>query len=112
LIEALTYRLADHTTADDSRRYRDEDEVAQQWKGEPLTRLRLYLTAQGAWSREQEETFKADCSGEVEAAVAAYLADTAQPVAALFDYLYAALPRELTAQRAQAIEEAEAGGDG
>src|SRR5690606_37443326 len=27
VIEALTYRMSDHTTADDARRYRSEDEV-------------------------------------------------------------------------------------
>src|SRR5690606_10455865 len=31
VIEFLTYRLHDHTTADDARRYRGEDEVKQAW---------------------------------------------------------------------------------
>ena len=49
LIEAITYRLADHTTADDARRYRDEEEVAS-WRGkDPLIRLRKYLERKGMW---------------------------------------------------------------
>jgi len=107
LIEALTYRLADHTTADDSRRYRDENEVVRQWKNEPLTRLRLYLTARGHWSRDEEEALKAECAKEVGAAAALYLADEAQPVTAMFDYLYAELPSELIAQRMEAVAEAD-----
>src|SRR6476661_2103243 len=42
LIEALTYRLSDHTTADDASRYRSADEVAEAWKKDPVLRLRNY----------------------------------------------------------------------
>jgi pyruvate dehydrogenase E1 component alpha subunit len=31
LIEAVTYRLGDHTTADDASRYRSADEVQEHW---------------------------------------------------------------------------------
>ena len=55
LIEALTYRLSDHTTADDATRYRSADELAEAWKREPLSRLRTYLTASGAWDKAREE---------------------------------------------------------
>jgi pyruvate dehydrogenase E1 component alpha subunit len=39
-IEALTYRLGDHTTSDDASRYRSADEVQAHWKEEPIARLR------------------------------------------------------------------------
>src|SRR5205809_7851396 len=39
-IEALTYRLGDHTTADDAARYRPPQEVQTHWKEEPIARLR------------------------------------------------------------------------
>ena len=39
LIEALTYRLGDHTTADDAARYRPPEEVQAHWKEEPIVRL-------------------------------------------------------------------------
>src|SRR5690606_19359475 len=45
LIEAVTYRLSDHTTADDASRYRPKDEVEAARRVEPLIRLRKYLTA-------------------------------------------------------------------
>ncbi|WP_348240457.1 thiamine pyrophosphate-dependent enzyme, partial [Salmonella enterica] len=48
VIEALTYRLSDHTTADDASRYRSEEEVAESWKAEPLIRLRKLLVSRGA----------------------------------------------------------------
>src|SRR5262245_9775139 len=59
LIEAVTYRLSDHTTADDARRYRSKDEVEQAWKVEPLARLRTYLVGIGAWNDEQERALLA-----------------------------------------------------
>jgi pyruvate dehydrogenase E1 component alpha subunit len=106
LIEALTYRLGDHTTVDDARRYRDDSEVSRQWELEPIARLRKYLTAEGAWSKEDEERLLADCTAEINAAAERYLAMQPQPASAMFDHLYAALPAELSGQRQQAIAEA------
>src|SRR5947209_14739355 len=55
LIEALTYRLSDHTTADDAARYGPPEEVQARWKEEPIARLRAYLVSQKAWGKAQEE---------------------------------------------------------
>jgi pyruvate dehydrogenase E1 component alpha subunit len=49
LIEAVSYRLGDHTTADDASRYRDEASVKEAWRCEPIIRLRDYLARLGAW---------------------------------------------------------------
>src|ERR1017187_7808313 len=43
LIEALTYRLSDHTTADDASRYRSTQEVKDAWSLEPMIRMREFL---------------------------------------------------------------------
>jgi pyruvate dehydrogenase E1 component alpha subunit len=108
LIEALTYRLADHTTADDARRYRDDEEVARHWREEPVARLRAHLVGNGSWSKEDEEKLLSDCAAEVEAAMETYLATAAEPPQAMFDHLYETLPEDLKPQRAALIEEAEA----
>jgi 2-oxoisovalerate dehydrogenase E1 component alpha subunit len=103
LIEALTYRLSDHTTADDASRYRSADEVAAAWKFEPLLRLRAHLTACGAWDEAQEQALARECAERVQAAAQAFL-DTAPPPAQnMFDHLYAALPAALEKQRAEAL---------
>ena len=104
LIEALTYRLGDHTTVDDAKRYREDAEVSQHWESEPIARLRKYLTAAGVWSKEDEERLLADCTAEITAAVDQYLAMAPQPPAAIFDYLYATLPAELAEQRRHAMK--------
>ena len=55
LIEALSYRLSDHTTADDASRYRSDEEVSAHWKEEPITRLRTYLSEAEHWTKADEE---------------------------------------------------------
>ncbi|MBE2291011.1 MAG: pyruvate dehydrogenase (acetyl-transferring) E1 component subunit alpha, partial [Xanthomonadaceae bacterium] len=103
VLEFLTYRLSDHTTADDARRYRDDAEVQAAWKEEPIARLRTWLTAQGAWSEAEEAAWKQECDRLIAIEVDAYLATPVQPVEAMFDYLYADPPPELLAQRAAVI---------
>lgn len=110
LIEAVTYRLCDHTTADDANRYRDKTELKKAWDEEPIVRLRNYLTQHGQWSAEQEEKLLAESGAKVEAAVEEYLALSYPPPEAMFDYLYATLPHDLKAQREQAITFAPEGG--
>ncbi len=103
LIEAVTYRLSDHTTADDATRYRSAEEVADAWKLEPLARLRSYLTANGAWDKAKEDELLKECNDEVQAAAQAYL-DTPPPAKGqMFDHLYATLPAALQKQRAHAL---------
>jgi pyruvate dehydrogenase E1 component alpha subunit len=99
LIEAVTYRLSDHTTADDATRYRDDAEVSRRWKSEPVARLRAFLVAQKLWAKPDEEALLADCAAEVEQAVEAYLAMPAAMPSAMFDHLFATLPAPLQAQR-------------
>jgi 2-oxoisovalerate dehydrogenase E1 component alpha subunit len=103
LIETLTYRLTDHTTSDDARHYRDDAEVSAHWHGEPVARLRQYLLARGAWSREAEDDALAGAAAAVDAAVEAYLATPPQPVSAMFDHMFAEMPAALARQRAEAL---------
>ena len=103
VIEMVTYRLHDHTTADDARRYRDEKEVKDAWQREPLGRLRAYLTRLGAWSDAKEEAWKTESEARVNEEVDAYLNTRSQPVEAMFDYLYADMPLEIAQQRALAV---------
>ena len=101
LIEALTYRLHDHTTADDARRYRDEAEVEQAWDRCPIKRLRELMVALGEWDETREQALGEACEARAEAVAKAYL-DTAPDLpTAMFDSLYAELPAAMAAQRAE-----------
>jgi len=103
VIEAITYRLSDHTTADDARRYRDDAEVKAAWEREPLLRLRTWLELAGAWDEQREEAWKVQCGQRMDEEVNAYLGTRTQPLEATFDYTYAELPIDLVEQRTAAL---------
>ena len=99
VVEAVTYRLSDHTTADDASRYRREQEVKAAWSTEPLLRARAYLVNAGVWDDKREEELKASCAKDVDAAVEQYLNTGKQSTDSMFDYLFARLPKNTMAQR-------------
>ena len=99
VIEAVTYRLGDHTTADDARRYRGKEEVDEAWAKEPMKRLRNWLVAKKVWDDAKEEAWKAECDEWMDKEVDAYLETKTQPVTAMFDYIFAEVPADLAKQR-------------
>jgi pyruvate dehydrogenase E1 component alpha subunit len=100
LIEALTYRLSDHTTADDATRYRSSAEVTKAWALEPLVRLRAFLVGAGHWDAQREQRLLRDCAQQVDDAVAGYLAAARPSTDAMFDHLFATPPKHVLEQRA------------
>jgi len=112
LIEAVTYRLSDHTTADDASRYRKKEEVEAARRLEPMIRLRKYLTALGAWDDEKEHRLLEEAAAKVDQAVQRYLNIPKAPVEHMFDYMYAELPLALEEQREHAIRYADREGNG
>jgi pyruvate dehydrogenase E1 component alpha subunit len=99
LVEALTYRLTDHTTADDASRYRSDAEVSEHWKADPVSRLRDLLVAGGHWGRQQEEDLLEQCAAVIDASVDEYEAYRPMPASSMFEHLYAALPTAYERQR-------------
>lgn len=59
LVEAVTYRMGAHTTADDPTRYRDAAEVARWAERDPLARVRAHLTSQGALGPDADAAIRA-----------------------------------------------------
>jgi pyruvate dehydrogenase E1 component alpha subunit len=102
VVEALTYRLSDHTTADDATRYRPAGELEAAWRVEPLLRIRRFLESRGWWNAAQETALRADCTAQIDAAVLAYQNRPPAAVDSMFQHLFAHPPAELAAQRALA----------
>src|SRR5262245_43680469 len=97
LIECVTYRLGVHTTADDPSKYRSEEEVREWERKDPLTRFRAYL--------EQRQLLEAGVEQQVDEEIAAAVrrfeaAPPPDPLAA-FTHVYAEMPPNLAAQRAE-----------
>ena len=99
-IESVTYRLGDHTTADDARRYRDQAEV-DAWKAkDPLIRTRLYLESVGKWDDKKQATLEDRAKKITSEVVRAAEGIEPPPKTDIFDYVYADLPERLLRQRA------------
>ncbi|WP_024506934.1 pyruvate dehydrogenase (acetyl-transferring) E1 component subunit alpha [Bradyrhizobium sp. ARR65] len=107
-IEAVTYRLGDHTTSDDASRYRSADEVQMHWKEDPIGRLRTFFVDKRMWSKADEEQLAADCHERIEAATERYLAMAPRQPETMFDHLYADLPEAYAAQRHELAGEGDA----
>ncbi|EMP56795.1 2-oxoisovalerate dehydrogenase subunit alpha [Marinobacter santoriniensis NKSG1] len=62
LIEAMTYRLAAHSSSDDPSGYRSKDEEAAWREKDPILRMRLWLESKKWWSeaddKELQETMR------------------------------------------------------
>lgn len=106
LIEALTYRLCDHTTADDASRYQPPLEVECAESNEPINRFKQFLINEKLWDEDKEENLLLNCTQDVQSAVDEYLTKSKQDITSTFDYLYSSLPEYLIEQRAMAMEEA------
>lgn len=71
LIEAVTYRYGAHTTADDPKKYRDQDRLAEEWRSErdPISRLKVFLEKNGLWDDEKENALQAKVAEQIDAAL-------------------------------------------
>ncbi len=99
LIEAITYRLSDHTTADDALRYRTQEELDNAWLKDGVNRLKNYLIKNSIINQHDVENILSDAKTEVKEAVEKYLQIQLQDVEDLFDYHYANIPTILAEQK-------------
>jgi pyruvate dehydrogenase E1 component alpha subunit len=103
-IEAVTYRLMMHTTADDPTKYQTEDEVANWWKRDPVPRFRKYLEKKGLWDAARQTALDADVKQEVDATVKTLESAYEYKPDAQFDHVFATPPPRLQEQRAQFLD--------
>jgi pyruvate dehydrogenase E1 component alpha subunit len=100
LIEAVTYRLGGHSTADDPARYRAEAEVKEWEAKEPLPRFVRYLQSKGLIDDRVQAELEAAVDAEVRAAVERAEARMREArLDAMFEHVYAERPAEVEAQR-------------
>ena len=115
LIECVTYRLTVHTTADDPRRYRTEEEVEKWKKRDPITRFQKYLLGKGLLSEDKIVSIKSAVLEQIQAAVdnaEEQMKKMGDPMY-MFDFAYAEMsPSLLEQQKEFAREMAELNGEG
>ena len=98
-IEAVTYRMGPHTTADDPTRYRDPAEV-QSWSAkDPLSRVEAHLRSRGALTEERLDAIAAKADAVAAELRAGCIALTDPDPLRVFDNVYAEAHTGLTRQR-------------
>ncbi len=105
LIEAITFRLSDHTTADDATRYQPKEDVDAALQNEPILRFKRFLEEQNIWDNDKELSLLNDCAQDIQKEVDIYLSQRPQSISSAFDYMFETLPDYLIEQRAIAMEE-------
>ena len=105
LLEALTYRMESHTTADDAFKYRPKEEVEHWRERDPLERMRKFLVMRGLWDDAREGAWGEDVSSSVEKAVAELEAMPKPRPEDIFDYHYHELPWNLREQKESLLKE-------
>ncbi len=113
LIEAVTYRLSVHTTADDPSTYRDEEEEERWREKDPIERFRRYLLDRGAIAADDLDGLEEEVAERVDEAWAEAqqrIEDGGEPVT-MFDHVYADPPAYLEEQREAFLTEREGDGD-
>jgi pyruvate dehydrogenase E1 component alpha subunit len=66
LVEMINYRYGPHTTADDPKKYRDDEEIEEWKEKDPLRRLRIYLEERGILSEGDISKFETEASERVD----------------------------------------------
>jgi TPP-dependent pyruvate/acetoin dehydrogenase alpha subunit len=118
LIECVTYRMAMHTTADDPKRYRTEEEVEKWRKRDPIVRYQKYLVDKGLLSEDDISGIESEVLAEIQAAVDGAeekMKKLGDPID-MFEHAYAQMPSYLQEQKeafnrevAEATEEENSG---
>jgi pyruvate dehydrogenase E1 component alpha subunit len=98
-IEAITYRMSLHTTADDPTVYRDEQEVLPWGKRCPITRFEIYLKNKNLLTNDSIQEITESCEQEVIAARDKFYSMPSANPGEIFDHLYEIMPEELSQQR-------------
>jgi pyruvate dehydrogenase E1 component alpha subunit len=89
LIEALTYRIGPHSTSDDPRRYRPENEVEPWRSKDPITRFETFLRRLGYLDDAKVKAIVDEASEDIRLAVEEAEKVGPPPVASIFDDVYA-----------------------
>ena len=88
LIEAVTYRMGPHTTADDPSKYRDPEEVKLFERLDPIARFRKFLYKKGVLDEDQDKRIWEEWGSRIEATVKKCYDKPPLPVDVILENVY------------------------
>jgi len=100
-VEAVTYRMGPHTTADDPTRYRDPAELDTWRDRDPIDRLAAHLRDSGALGDAEEAAVQAEAAAAAAELRAGCVGLEDPPPLSIFDHVYAGAHPELDRQRSE-----------
>ena len=104
LIEAITYRLGDHTTADDASRYREQQDLENARQLEPLIRFKSFISKEFEWIEKDDKELYDDCKQQVKIAAENYQETTEQKPGEFFDYMFEKPTMNLIQQKEEFLD--------
>jgi len=110
LIEAVTYRMGPHSSSDDPKRYRTEEELAEWQRRDPLVRFRKYLEKKRIWSDSDEKKAQGEANRQLDEAIEHAEKAPRPTLETLFTDVYQQMPWNLEEQLRELSEEKEGGG--
>ena len=100
LVEAVTYRMGPHTTADDPKRYVPAADLDRWSRRDPIDRMRKHLEGRGLWDEARQAQAEADATAAMDQAWERAEAATVSPDA-FFDHVYAEPTPRMRRQRTE-----------
>lgn len=99
LIECVTYRMSDHTTADDANRYRPERDLEAWSRRDPIERVKKYIASKKILDEDSEKKIIEKIKKQVENDVRNAEAVPAPNPSDIFDFMYERMPEGLLEQK-------------
>lgn len=98
-VECVTYRMSDHTTADDAARYRPPKDL-ETWRAkDPIDRLKKYMEMKGLWNENYEKIIVVRINRQIENDIREAEALPAADPSEMFDFIYENMPESLAEQK-------------
>ncbi|HIH05304.1 TPA: pyruvate dehydrogenase (acetyl-transferring) E1 component subunit alpha [Candidatus Woesearchaeota archaeon] len=97
-IEALTYRMGDHSTSDDAKKYRDEAEAQRMKELDPVVRMEKFLQKKGLWSQQYKDALLKKYQDHIEEQVGKFEQMPDPSPSDMFTTLYGKMPERLERQ--------------
>lgn len=99
LLECVTYRQGAHSSSDDPRMYRNEEEVNRFLRLDPIARFRRYLEERKIWDAAKDDALVEETKKEILSAIEEAEKFGPPPVESLFEDVFAEIPPHLQEQK-------------
>ena len=97
--------MGDHTTSDDSLKYRSQEEIDEWTKKDPVTRFEKYITNNNILSQEEKDKIHQTIEQEITDAVEQGLSVEKQNPEEMFRDVFAQMPEMLKEQKEELLNE-------